>query len=109
MESVTMSKVTDMLTRLDHVDKGGEPPDDGGMEDRLKKLEILAEKTADRLIVIERDIAVIKASGATKSDIAECKATIAEAKTAIILWVVGAIFLAQGLPIIKSLVETSLK
>ena len=61
------------------------------MDTRVSKLEATAEKTAERLTVIERDVAVIKSNYATKSDVAEAKA-------AIIMWVVGAIFLAQLLP-----------
>jgi len=95
------------------VDIGGGPPHDGDMEARVAKLE--ADITA-----IKIDVAVIKANGATKSDIAELKgvmgelrmgtkadlsevkgglkADIAEAKVSIIIWVVSAIFLAQLLP-----------
>lgn len=90
----------------DLLDKGGEPPDDGKMEARVTKLET-------DLSTIKIDVAVIKANGATKTDIAELKAAtksdiaelkaatkidIAEAKTSIILWVVTAIFLAQLMP-----------
>lgn len=85
------------------------------MNERVEKLEVLAEKTSDRLYALEQDVAIIKANGATKADIAELRAelkinlaklgsemlsAIAEAKTSTILWVVGAIFLAQVLPML---------
>ncbi len=96
-----------------------DPPsggDGGDIETRVSKLEKLAEKTAERLTHIERDIAVMKAQsahystkedfaalrGETKADIAllrgETKAAIADAKNSIIMWVVSAILLAQLLP-----------
>jgi hypothetical protein len=65
-------------------DVGGGPPYDGNMEARLTKLE------AD-VAEIKFDLSVLKATCATKSDIADTKATI-------IMWVVSAIFLAQLLP-----------
>jgi cell division septum initiation protein DivIVA len=85
------------------------------MNERVEKLEVLAEKTSDRLYALEQDVAIIKASGATRSDIAELRAelriniaklrsemlsAIAKAKTSTILWVVGAIFLEQVLPML---------
>jgi hypothetical protein len=70
------------------VDNHDNPPDDPDMEARLAKLE-------SDVAALKIDVAVIKANGATKSDIAETKAAIAEAKLVIILWVVGAISLAQ--------------
>ena len=84
------------------VDSTGDNGDDGRMEARLSKLET-------DVAAVKIDVTVIKANGATKSDVAELKGMFAElrastkadsadAKTAIILWVVGAIFIAQLLP-----------
>ena len=61
------------------------------MEARISKLEALTEKTGERMIALERDVAVIKSNYATKADVSE-------AKNSIIMWVVSAIFLAQLLP-----------
>lgn len=81
---------------------GGGPPYDGDMQARVAKLEAAAEKSGERLAVIERDLAVIKSNYATKEDVAalrgEIKAAVAEAKNSIIMWVVSAILLAQLLP-----------
>jgi len=68
------------------------------MDARVAKLETLAEKTAERLNVIERDVAIIKSNYATKADIAGTRADIAEAKNSIVMWVVSAVLLAQLLP-----------
>nr|WP_315213915.1 hypothetical protein [uncultured Duganella sp.] len=54
------------------------------MEKRIEKLET-------ELAAIKLDLGILKATSATKSDLAE-------AKTTIILWVVTAIILAQILP-----------
>lgn len=89
------------------------------MNERVEKLEVVAKETSDRLYLLERDVAIVKANGATKADIAELRAdlraefkisiaelrveltsAIAEAKSSTILWVVGAIFLAQLLPML---------
>jgi ribosome-interacting GTPase 1 len=83
------------------------------MNERVEKLEVMAEKTSERLYALEPDVAIIKANGATKADIAELRAdiavlkgeltsAIAQAKTGITLWVVSAIFLAQVLPMLLS-------
>lgn len=76
------------------IDPPGGGGDDGGdMEDRVKRLEQLADKTGERLNLIERDLAVIKSNYSTKADVAE-------ASNKIIMWVVGAFFLVQLLPAI---------
>nr|WP_315249256.1 hypothetical protein [uncultured Duganella sp.] len=103
------------------IDKRPSGGDDEGMLNRIEKLE-------SDVAAIKIDVAVIKANGATKSDLAELrgmltkdftelkgsfgelraatKADIADAKTSIILWVVGAIFVAQILPaILKAIPE----
>lgn len=65
------------------------------MEDRVAKLE-------SEMAAIKLDLGILKATVATKTDLAEVKAEtkagIAEAKNAIIVWVVGSVFLAQLLP-----------
>ncbi|MBR8380737.1 hypothetical protein KDW20_33700 [Burkholderia cenocepacia] len=73
---------------LDTGDGGG---NDGGMEERVKKLEAT-------LTTLQQDVAVMRANYATKADVEAVKTSVAEAKAAIIMWVVGAIFLAQLLP-----------
>jgi hypothetical protein len=73
------------------LDTGGGPPDDGNMEQRIAKLEAMADRTGDRLGSLDRDIAVIKSNYATKADVSD-------AKNSIIMWVVSAIFLAQLIP-----------
>jgi hypothetical protein len=73
---------------IDNVSDSG---DDRRMEKRIEKLEI-------ELAAIKLDLGIIKANGATKSDVAELKATMSEPKTTIILWVVTAVVLAQILP-----------
>ncbi|GAB3407753.1 hypothetical protein NX774_14670 [Massilia agilis] len=75
---------------------------DGEMEARLAKLE-------SDLAAIKTDLAVIKATGATRTDLAELKgetkAAIADAKASIIVWVVGAVFIAQLLPALLQLLS----
>lgn len=83
------------------------------MNERVEKLELLAADTSNRLSALEQDVAMIKANGATKADIAELRSefkiniaelrsemlsAIAEAKSSLIFWVVGSVFLAQLLP-----------
>lgn len=86
-----MGKVIDIGPVRRELHKDGEPPDNGGMDARVAKLESLAEKSDARLHAIEKDLAVMRA---------EIKATVAEAKNSIIMWVVSAILLAQVLPVL---------
>lgn len=80
------------------VDRRGGGGDDGDMEARVTKLEALAEKMGERLSNIERDVAVMKATGATKEDLhKELHAT---------TWkLVGAIVLAQLLPALPTMLK----
>jgi hypothetical protein len=66
MSNIDFSLLDKLTARID---KGGKPPDDGGMEARISKLEGLAEKTIDRLTSLERDVAVILSNYATKEDL----------------------------------------
>lgn len=71
----------------------GGPPYDEIMEKRIDKL-------ASDVAAIKLDLGILKATSATKADLAETKA-------AIIMWVVSAIFLAQLLPAVLRLVLKS--
>lgn len=74
MDNNVNYSLLDRLTKT--VDKGGEPPDDTGMEARVKQLE------AD-MLTIKTDLGIIKANHATKADIAATKADIASLETSI--------------------------
>lgn len=101
-------------------------PEDGRMESRLSNLET-------RVFGIGLDVAVLKSTSATKSDLTELEArmhvefaelradvrtqgkelrlelqaSIAQSQNKIILWVVSFIFLAQLLPILKDVIAGS--
>lgn len=51
------------------IDSGGGPPDDPRMLERIEKLEKLVERTVERVVNIERDVAVMRSNYATKEDI----------------------------------------
>ncbi len=71
------------------VANAGGPPYDGNMEKRV-------EKPESDYAAIKVDLEILKATSATKADVAE-------AKVSIIIWVTSAIFLAQLLPAILKL------
>jgi hypothetical protein len=86
------------MSQITPIGGAGNPPGNGGMEARLARLE-------ENVAAIQADVHIIKMTGASKLDIAECKILIAECKTAvaetkasILMWVVGSIFLAQLIP-----------
>ena len=95
-----MSNVVDVNFRALSADLrgSGEPPDNGDMDARIAKIETLAEKTGERLVTIEKDVAIIRSQmdGFTKHY--ATKADLTDAKNSIIMWVVSALFLAQLLP-----------
>ncbi|MFE1572196.1 hypothetical protein ACFIQG_10300 [Comamonas odontotermitis] len=77
---------------------GTEPPDNGDMEQRVAKLEALAEKTDERLHAIENRLTRIEAKQDEFTKHYATKADLTDAKNSIIMWVVSAILLAQLLP-----------
>jgi hypothetical protein len=77
---------------------GGEPPHNDGMEARVAKLETIAEKMSERLVAIDKDVGIIKTQMDSFTKHYATKADLTEAKNSIIMWVVGAVFLAQLLP-----------
>lgn len=76
------------------LDNTGGPPDDPRMEERVKKLEDLAEQSRTELRTIDTRLTKIE----TRLDVFATKADVAEAKNSIIMWVVSAILFAQVLP-----------
>ncbi|ATQ76918.1 hypothetical protein CR152_22150 [Massilia violaceinigra] len=80
------------------MDMNGELRDHGGMEARITKLEADVAAIKIDVAAMKIDIGVIKAIGATKADIAEAKSTI-------ITWVAGLVFLAQLVPAAVRLIE----
>jgi ABC-type metal ion transport system substrate-binding protein len=59
------------------------------MEARITALESIAEKTLERLTMLEVDVAVIKSNYATKEDIAKIKEDIAKSEGTLLKWFIG--------------------
>lgn len=68
MSNVDLSLLERMGRKLDN---SGGPPDDPRMEERVKKLEELVHKAVERIVNIERDVAVVRSNYATKEDMAK--------------------------------------
>jgi hypothetical protein len=92
-------------TRNAKLDDGSEPPEDHPMEARNEKME-------QDVAAMKIDLAVIKATCATRTDLAELassvKSTIAETRSALVLWIVSVVFLGQLLPGLIRLIEAHL-
>lgn len=82
--------------------------DNSNMDHRITKLESFADKIGERLVSVEKDIAVIKSNYATKEDVQSVRTAVSDAKGSIILWVVSAIILAQVVPQIPALFKAFL-
>jgi hypothetical protein len=84
---------------------GGQPPMD--LTDRVSRIETTLDTVKADLAELKTDVAIIKSNYATHADIAKLETKIEASKNSIIMWVVGAIFLAQLLPMIKDWASTS--
>ena len=69
---------------------GTEPPDNGGMDARIAKLESIAERTGTQLATLEKDVAVIKSNYATKEDLARVESAMHKEFTAQTWRIIGA-------------------
>lgn len=68
---------------------GGEPPDNGGMEERVKKLEDGQQDLKTQLVRIDIRLDHIETTMATKADLAEMASSI-------IKWIVGTALVISG-------------
>lgn len=67
------------------------------LSERLGRLETFSEKAGDRLVTIEKDVAVVKSNYARRADVSD-------AKRSIILWLIVALFAIAGIPLAAALV-----
>jgi len=72
------------------LDGGGEPPHDGGMEERVAKLEETMTQVRERLIGIETKLDGLDRNTATKADVSNME-------TSLIKWFVGTAIVLAGL------------
>ena len=77
------------------------------LTDRVSRIETTLDTVKADLAELKTDVAIIKSNYATHADIAKLETKIEASKNSIIMWVVGAIFLAQLLPMIKDWASTS--
>lgn len=67
------------------------------METRTSSLELMAEKTLERVTVLEVDLAVIKSNYSTRADVAKVKEDIAKLKVTLLKWFIGTAVTIAGL------------
>lgn len=68
------------------------------MNDRFNGMDARVGLVDQRVVVLEQDVAAIKVDLAVIKSNYATKADVSDAKNSIIMWVVGAILLAQLLP-----------
>jgi hypothetical protein len=92
-----MAQAVDIITREPRVAEYDAPVNNhgngGGGDDMLQRIRDLEKDTQQ----MKTDLAVMRSNYATKADVSD-------AKSAIILWVVGAVVLAQLIPAIPAII-----
>lgn len=67
------------------------------METRTSSLELMAEKTLERVTVVEVHLAVIKSNYSTREDVAKVKEDIAKLEVSLLKWFIGTAVTIAGL------------